>query len=79
MKEMKEIIKKKMDEHIEKIIEKEEISNEDYYLLNLVYQKIEGEEKLAEMEARNKEEREKNKQKYQELREILSKDLLSFD
>lgn len=50
---MKEIIKKKMDEHIQKILAKEEISNEDYYLLNMLYQKIEGEEKLAEMEAKN--------------------------
>lgn len=50
---MKEIIKKKMDEHIDKILAKEEISNEDYYLLNMLYQKIEGEEKLAEMEAKN--------------------------
>ena len=41
---MKEIIKKKMDEHVEKILAKEEISNEEYFLLCSVLQKIEGEE-----------------------------------
>ena len=48
-----ETIKKKMDEHIERILAKKEISNEDYYLLCMVPQKIEGEEKLAEMQAKN--------------------------
>lgn len=50
---MKETIKKKMDEHIDRILTKEEISNEDYYLLNMLYQKIEGEEKIAEIQAKN--------------------------
>ncbi len=76
---MKEIIKKKMDEHIEKILEKEEISNEDYYLLSMVYQKIEGEEKLAEMEAKNEEEREKSKQKQKEMYESLMKTFSNMD
>lgn len=51
---MKEEIKKKLDDHIQKILEKEEITNEDYYLLLMLYQKIEGEEKLAEIEERNR-------------------------
>lgn len=70
---MKEIIKKKMDEHIEKILAKEEISNEDYYLLNMLYQKIEGEEKLAEMEAKNEKDREESKKKQKEMYESLIK------
>lgn len=76
---MKEIIKKKMDEHIDKIIAKDEISNEDYYLLNMLYQKIEGEEKLAEMEAKNEEEREKSKQKQKEMYESLMKTFSNLD
>lgn len=70
---MKEIIKKKMDEHIEKILAKDEISNEDYYLLNMLYQKIEGEEKLAEMEAKNEKDREESKKKQKEMYESLMK------
>ena len=70
---MKEIIKKKMDEHIDKILAKEEISNEDYYLLSMVYQKIEGEEKLAEMEAKNEKDREESKKKQKEMYESLMK------
>lgn len=76
---MKETIKKKMDEHIDKILAKEEISNEDYYLLSMVYQKIEGEEKLAEMEAKNEEEREKSKQKQKEIYESLMKTFSDLD
>lgn len=70
---MKEIIKKKMDEHIKKILAKDEISNEDYYLLNMLYQKIEGEEKLAEMEAKNEKDREESKKKQKEMYESLMK------
>lgn len=70
---MKEIIKKKMDEHIQKILAKEEISNEDYYLLNMLYQKIEGEEKLAEMEARNEADKAAWEEKRKELSEAMFK------
>lgn len=68
---MKEIIRKKMDAHIDKILAKDEITNEDYYLLSMVYQKIEGEEMLAVMEAKNEEEREKDKQRQKEMYENL--------
>ena len=68
---MKEIIRKKMDEHIDRILAKDEITNEDYYLLNMVCQKIEGEEALAEMKAKNEEEREKDKQRQKEMYENL--------
>lgn len=50
---MKETIKKKMDEHIDRILAKEEITNEDYYLLNMLYAKIAGEEKIAEIQKKN--------------------------
>lgn len=76
---MKEIIKKKMDEHIDKILAKEEISNEDYYLLNMLYQKIEGEEKLAEMEAKNEKDREESKKKQKEMYESLMKTFSNLD
>ncbi|MBD5543724.1 MAG: hypothetical protein HDR01_05655 [Lachnospiraceae bacterium] len=72
---MKETIKKKMDAHIEKILAKEEISNEDYYLLNMLYQKIEGEERLAEMEAKNERDREEGRKKQKELYESIMKNL----
>lgn len=70
---MKEIIKKKMDEHIERIIAKEEISNEDYYLLNMLYQKIEGDEKLAEMQAQNEADKAAWEEKRKELMECMFK------
>lgn len=70
---MKEIIKKKMNDHVNEILAKEKISNDDYCLLNMLYQKIENEEKLAEMEARNEEEREKSKQRQKEMYESLMK------
>lgn len=76
---MKEIIKKKMNEHIDKILAKEEISNEDYYLLNMLYQKIEGEEKLAEMEAKNEKDREESKKKQKEMYESLMKIFSNLD
>lgn len=76
---MKEIIKKKMDEHVEKILAKEEISNEEYFLLCSVLQKVEGEEKLAEIKARNEEEREKSKQKQKEVYESLMKTFSGLD
>lgn len=68
---MKEIIKQKMDEHIQKILAKEEISNEDYYLLNMLYQKIEGEEKLAEMEAKNEADKAAWEEKRKELTDAM--------
>lgn len=58
---MKENIKKKLDDHIRKILAKEEITNEDYYLLLMLYQKIENEEKLAEIEERNRRDREEDR------------------
>lgn len=70
---MKETIKKKMDEHIQKILAKEEISNEDYYLLNMLYQKIEGEEKLAEMEAKNEADKAAWEEKKKELMDCMFK------
>lgn len=74
---MKEAIKKKMDEHIQKILAKEEISNEDYYLLNMLYQKIEGEEKLAEMEAKNEADKAAWNENKKQLCELFSKSLLN--
>ena len=68
---MKEIIKKKMDAHIDKILAKDEITNEDYYLLSMVYQKIEGEEMLAVMEAKNEKERKKSNQMLRETYENI--------
>lgn len=76
---MKEIIKKKMEEHVHKILAKEEISNEDYCLLCGVYQKIEAEEKAAEMAAQMEADKEKNKEKQKEMFETLCKGLCSFD
>lgn len=70
---MKEIIKKKMDEHIDRIIAKEEISNEDYYLLNMLYQKIECDEKAAEAAAQLEISKEKNKERQEELYRSFSR------
>lgn len=74
---MKETIKQKMDEHIQKILAKEEISNEDYYLLNMLLQKIEGEEKLAEMEAKNEADKAAWNENKKQLCELFSKSLLN--
>lgn len=70
---MKEIIKKKMDEHIGRILAKEEISNEDYCVLNMLYQKIEGDEKLAEMQAQNEADKAAWEEKRKELMECMFK------
>ena len=74
---MKEIIKKKMDEHIDRILAKEEITNEDYYLLNMLYQKIEGEEKLAEMEAQKEANRAELEESKKQLCELFSKSIFN--
>ena len=74
---MKETIKQKMDEHIQKILAKGEISNEDYYLLNMLLQKIEGEEKLAEMEAKNEADKAAWNENKKQLCELFSKSLLN--
>lgn len=58
---MKEEIRAKLEDHIKKILAKDEITNEDYYLLLMVYQKIESEEKLAEIEERNRRDREEDR------------------
>lgn len=76
---MKEIIKKKMDEHIDRILAKEEISNEDYYLLSMLYNKIEMDEKNAEMAAQIEADKEKSKEKQKELYENLMKTLSGID
>lgn len=76
---MKEIIKKKMDEHIDRILAKEEISNEDYYLLNMLMQKIEAEERIAAMEAQNEADKEKMAEHKKELYETIAKSLSMLD
>lgn len=76
---MKEIIKKKMDEHIDKILAKEEISNEDYYLLNMLYQSIEAKEKAEEIAEQMEADKEKNKQKQKEIYESIIKTITNLD
>ena len=68
-----------MDEHIEKILAKEEISNDDYCVLNMVYGKIEMDEKNAEIEAQMEADKEKNKQKQKEVYESLMKTFSGLD
>lgn len=76
---MKEIIKKKMDEHIDRILAKEEISNEDYYLLSMLYNRIEMDEKNAEMAAQMEIDKAKNKEKQKEIYESLMKGFAALD
>lgn len=64
---MKDKIKAKLDSHIDSILAKDTITNEDYYLLNILYQKIEADEKIAETQAKMEEEKAKSREKMQAL------------
>lgn len=74
---MKEIIKQKMDEHVQKILAKEDITNEDYHLLNMLYQKIENEEQLAEMEAKKEASKAELEENKKQLCELFSRSLFN--
>lgn len=50
---MKDKIRAKIDEHIEKILQKSEISFEDYQILSSELYKIEMQEKTKELEDAN--------------------------
>ena len=50
---MKDKIRAKIDEHIEKILQKSEISFEDYQILSSELYKIEMQEKTKELEEAN--------------------------
>lgn len=65
---MKDLIKNKLNEHIDKILAKEELTNEDAACLLSVLHKIEDEEQRLRFEAESKE---RTKKMFEQMQELM--------
>jgi hypothetical protein len=71
---MKEKIQEKLTSHIEKILAKEEIGNDEYYILLGVLQRIEREEKAKVEFEKSEKTNKKYKEQMQALFEMLNEE-----